>query len=218
METLRAEASAPFIACAFYTDGYAAEAAQLEKSLAATDTPHFIRRYDSRGFWEANTRIKPEFLRDCLARFPDRDIVYLDADAVVRSRMELFYDFAGDLGVFHAPSEGGYSHRYLTGTLYLRNAPAVRAFVERWIAAQAGSVLAVDQDSFEAALGEPGELDIRPLPASYVKIFDRGSETAVIEHFQASRKRVKLQRTLKRARNTLLAITLLALVAWLVFA
>lgn len=205
----------PFLACAFFTEAYAAEAAQLRASLEQTRTPYFLKRYPSRGYWEANTRIKPEFLRDCLQRFPGRDIVYLDADSVVRSPLKLFFGFDADLGVFVAPGEAGFSHRYLTGTLYLRNTPSVHAFMDDWIAAQDGMLLGVDQDSFTAAIDRHPQLRLGPLPESYVKIFDRGTETPVVEHFQASRKHVKLQRTLKKTRNVALGGALLAGLAWL---
>ncbi len=215
-EILNDAPGVPFLTCGFFTDGYAAEAAQLRESLDRTGTPYFLKRFASRGYWEANTRIKPEFLLDCLRRFPGRDVVYLDADSVVRSPLKLFFDFDADLGVFIAPADAGMTHRYLTGTLYLRNTPAVHAFVEDWIAAQDGMVLGVDQDSFTAAVERHPALRIGPLPESYVKIFDRGSETPVIEHFQASRQRVKLQRTMKKTRNVVLGVVLLAALAWLV--
>ena len=214
-EILHDAAGVPFLTCGFFTDGYAAEAAQLRDSLERTGTPYFLKRFASRGYWEANTRIKPEFLLDCLRRFPDRDVVYLDADSVVRSPLELFYRFDADLGVFVAPDSAGMSHRYLTGTLYLRNTPAVHAFVEDWIAAQDGMVLGVDQDSFSAAVDRHPELKLGPLPERYVKIFDRGSETPVVEHFQASRQRVKLQRTMKKARNVAIGLALVAALIWL---
>ena len=129
-EILNDAPGVPFLTCGFFTDGYAAEAAQLRESLDRTGTPYFLKRFASRGYWEANTRIKPEFLLDCLRRFPGRDVVYLDADSVVRSPLKLFFDFDADLGVFIAPADAGMTHRYLTGTLYLRNTPAVRAFVD----------------------------------------------------------------------------------------
>ena len=49
-----------------------------------------------------------------------------------------------------------------------------------------------------------------------MKIFDRGSETPVVEHFQASRQRVKLQRTMKKTRNVVLGVVFVAALAWLI--
>lgn len=203
----------PYIVCAFYTDGYAREIESLKASLLEHGIPHELRRFESRGVWEANTRIKPEFLLDCLLKFPDKDVVYIDADAVVRAPLSLFENFDADLGVFVAPPGNSFSHPYLTGTLYLRNSPEVRAFVESWIQAQSNMVLGVDQDSFTTAMKQHPELRVHPLPAAYVKIYDRGDETPVIEHFQSSRQRVKLQRVLKKTRNVLIALGII-LVGW----
>lgn len=214
-EILKDAVGVPFLTCGFFTDGYAAEADKLRESLERTQTPYFFKHFTSRGYWEANTRIKPEFLLDCLRRFPGRDIVYLDADSVVRSPLKLFFDFDADVGVFIAPADAGMTHRYLTGTLYLRNTLAVQAFVEDWIRAQDGMVLGVDQDSFTAAIERHSDLRIGALPESYVKIFDRGAETPVIEHFQASRRRVKLQRAMKKTRNVAIGLVALAGLAWL---
>lgn len=205
----------PFLACSFFTDAYRINAEHLQTSLVQTQTPYFLKRYPSRGYWEANTRIKPEFLLTCLQRFPERDIVYLDADSVVHAPLELFFNFQGDVGVFVAPANSRLSHAYLTGTLYLRNTAAVRRFVQDWIDAQDGMVLGVDQDSFAAAIERNPALVVTPLPESYVKIFDRGDAAPVIEHFQASRRHVKLQRTLKKGRNTLLATLVIAGAVWL---
>lgn len=216
-ELLHDNPAQPFLACGFFTDGYVTEAEQLRASLEGTGTPHFLKRYASRGYWEANTRIKPEFLLDCLRRFPGRDIVYLDADSVVRAPLELFFHFGADLGVFVAPDDAKLTHRYLTGTLYLRNTPAMHAFVQDWIAAQDGMVLGVDQDSFTHAVERHPELTIGPLPESYVKIYDRGTATPVIEHFQASRRRVKLQRTIKKTRNVAIGLIFVAGLLWLAF-
>jgi hypothetical protein len=205
---------ATYLVCAYYTDAYRSEVESLVKSLEALNIPHFVKHYASRGFWEANTRIKPEFLLDCLSRFPDKNIVYLDADSVVRSNPALFENFDGDLAVYVAEAGAGYSHKYLTGTIFLRNSAAVRGFVQSWVDAQKGARVEVDQDSFETAVSGSPNLRLQPLPAGYTKIFDRadmGGEV-VIEHFQASRKRLKLSKLLKRLRNVLLFALLAAVV------
>ncbi len=206
-----------YIVCAYYTEDYLSEILKLKESLERFKLDYFIRHYESRGFWEANTRIKPEFLLDCLERFPGRDVVYLDADSMVRAPLELFAEFEGDIGVFHSPDESYYSHPFLTGTLYLKNNGRVRRFVRDWLGAQGKSMLGVDQDGFERAVALNQELKLSPLPASYIKIFDRGRQEAVIEHFQASRTRWKLARKLKHYRNRLLALFIIAGLVWAVF-
>lgn len=78
-----------------------------------------------------------------------------------------------------------------------------------------GNLLQVDQDSFEQAMESNRTLNVVPLPESYVKIFDRAGDDPVIEHFQASRKRVKLQRFLKKLRNAAGIVALIGIVVWL---
>lgn len=204
-----------FVVCAFYTEGYSNEIEQLKVSLSGLNIDFYVKKYDSRGYWEANTRIKPEFLLECLDKFKNTAVVYVDADAVVRKRLELFDVVHEDIGVFCVPSTLNYTHKFLTGTLFLANNDKVRKFINDWIAFQDGSFLGVDQDSFELAMEANPELAILQLPESYVKIFDRDGEEAVVEHFQASRKRVKLQRLIKKTRNILLIIGLISLIMWI---
>lgn len=208
--------STPVI-CAYYTDNYRKEIETLKESLEKFGIYYYIKRFESRGYWEANTRIKPEFLLDCLDRFTGKPIVYLDADAVVRMPLSLFETIEADIGVFHSPTAKGFSHRYLTGTLYLANNQKIRHFVKDWIDFQKGALLGVDQDSFEQAMAKNSELIVVDLPESYVKIFDRVGVEAVIEHFQASRNRVKLQRFLKKFRNVMIIVTSLLLALWLIY-
>lgn len=205
----------PYVACAFYTEKYAADVLSLRESLDRHEIPYFIKFFKSRGYWEANTRIKPEFLLECLQAFPGRDIVYLDADSVVREHLALFDQFQEDIGVFVANEGDKFTHQYLTGTLYLKNKFEVHAFVEQWIAEQQNTILAVDQDSFEQAVWKSRNLSIGPLPTGYTKIFDRGEGKAVVEHFQASRKRTKLQKIVKRGRNAMLLLLVLVMCAYL---
>lgn len=204
-----------FIVCAFYTDAYSKEIEQLKGSLLALNIGFHIKKYASRGYWEANTRIKPEFLSECLDQFKNTALVYVDADAVVRKHLDLFDVVHEDIGVFCVPSTLKYSHKFLTGTLYLANNDKVKKFVNDWIAFQSGTVLGVDQDSFELAMEANPELTVLQLPESYVKIFDKDGEVAVIEHFQASRKRVKLQRLIKKIRNALFISSLVLLFMWI---
>ena len=205
------------IICAYYTDNYKQEIKKLEKSLNKFGLEYFFKRYESRGYWEANTRIKPEFLLECLELYTGKSIVYLDADAVVRKPLILFDNIKDDLGVYHSKISDAFSHKYLTGTLYLANNKKTKKFLEDWIEFQKGTLLGVDQDSFEKAIQINKDLGVFKLPESYVKIFDRAGEDPVIEHFQASRNRVKLQRLLKKLRNTLIGVCATILVFWFLY-
>ncbi|TQV62873.1 MAG: hypothetical protein FNT29_08370 [Halothiobacillaceae bacterium] len=198
-----------YVVCAYYTDDYCDQVNALLASLKEYGLNHHLLRYDTRGFWEANTGIKPEFLLDCLARFPHHNIVYLDADAIVRSEPELFGRIEADIGICFPPADQGFSHRVLTGTLFLKQGNASRAFVQLWLDEQRRHALHNDQESFERALDRAPSVRFESLPISYVKIFDKGEEAPVIEHFQASRGKRKFQKIKKHVRNTALGLLLL---------
>lgn len=202
-----------YVVCAFYTDSYAAEVASLEVSVKRFGLDFYKEHYESRGYWEANTRIKPEFLLKCLDKFCGRDIVYLDADSVIRSAPLFFDSFEGDVGVYFAEADA-FTHKFLTGTLYLKNSSVVKDFLRFWSSSQGSKATDVDQDGFQRAINTSPHLKVVPLPAGYTKIYDRDDMPGevVIEHFQASRQRVKLSRVLKKLRNTLAGLLLLVLV------
>ncbi len=77
-----------YIACAFYTPNYLPQITALKQSLDTHGISYFLKRYEKRPTWEEGTRLKPAFLGYCLEKFPDNDILYLDADAVVRKPLE----------------------------------------------------------------------------------------------------------------------------------
>lgn len=207
-----------YIVCAFYTDSYAAEVASLEASVSKFGLDFYKERYESRGYWEANTRIKPEFLLKCLEKFSGRDVVYLDADSVLRAHPHFFDSFDGDVGVYAAEA-AGFTHKFLTGTIYLRNSSVVQDFLRLWASSQGLKATDVDQDGFQRAINASPRLKVVPLPAGYTKIFDRDDMQGevVVEHFQASRQRVKLSRVLKKLRNTIAGILLLSLLVIFLF-
>lgn len=208
VEQVAIEGQQPFVVCAFYTDSYQRQMEALRLSLKQHRLNYYLRRYESRGFWEANTGIKPEFLLDCLDKFPGMDIVYLDADAVVKRYPALFHEIDADVGVCFTPEGEGFSHRVLTGTLFFKNNPVAKHFVEVWLKEQRKKSLACDQDSFERALDKSENIRYHDLPVSYVKIFDKGNADAVIEHYQASRGKLKFKKLVKRARNISVALVL----------
>ena len=51
-----------YVVCAFYTPNYLDQIQTLKASLEALGLNHYFKRYEPRGGWEANTRIKAEFV------------------------------------------------------------------------------------------------------------------------------------------------------------
>lgn len=208
-----------YCVCAFYTPNYASQIAALKASVEKLGLNHYFKCYASRGGWEANTRIKAEFVAHALERLPRHDIVYLDADAVVRQ----------PLAVFDAPTADVimlFDHRRLrqlnvlriaAGTLLVRNSEGGRAFAGRWAAqaAKAGP-MDLDEDLIYRMFPTLSGVTFQVLPRPYSKIFDAPGIDPVVEHFQASRRQFKWRKAWRQARQiaTVVGVVALALLVW----
>lgn len=196
-----------FIVCCFYTESYRDHALSLKESLDTFGLNYYIKQVEDAGYWEANTRIKPHFILSCLQKFPSKDVLYLDADALVKKPIDYFNHINSDVAFYKTKGMAGMSHDYLASTLFFKNTEPTRALVKQWIEEQKdGKRTQVDQDSLDAAMLKlENTLAIEPLPAGYIKIFDKDYEGEVyIEQYQASRSQTKLRRQKIRLRNRIL--------------
>ncbi len=206
-----------FVVCAFYTPNYRDDVERLEISLKAFGHEYHLQEFERLPTWEQNTGIKPKFLLECLERFEGKDVLYLDADAFIRRRMDGFDEFEGDIGI-HFNEKGG-SHSIRTGTIYLRNNPRTHQFMRDWIEAQTQNLKYNDQDSFEVAYKKrQQDVQFFNLPVAYVKIYDRDNVKAYVEHFQASRRsdNVKAFSKQRRKKQKYLSIFVLTNVVYLI--
>lgn len=193
-----------FIVCCFYTASYQEHAMRLKSSLDQFKISYYFSEVEDAGYWEANTRLKPHFVLDCLNKFPDKDILYLDADAVVKKPIDYFNRVTADVAFYKTKGMPGMSHDYLASTMFFRNTEPTKALVKQWIAEQVdGKETQVDQDSLDAAMIKfDNKITVEPLPAGYIKIFDKDYEGEIyIEQYQASRGQTKLRRQKIRRRN-----------------
>lgn len=193
-----------FIVCAFYTPNYLPQILALKRSLEAHGIAHFLKRYEKRDTWEETTRIKPAFLGACLDRFPDKDVLYLDADAVVLKPLDFFETVTADVSLLLTPKRK-HERNYLrlsSGTILIRNTPGGRRFVETWKSAEPlCSKINHDEDMIHKIFPKLAGVSIALLPTAYSKIFDEPGEDAAIEHFQASRSQFKPSYALRKARR-----------------
>lgn len=209
-----------YIVCGFFTPNYEIRARQLKDSLDSLQINYYLQPVADQGHWEANTRIKPYFLLHCLKKFEDKNVIYLDTDAVVKKSLDYFSELSADISVYITHRAVGMSHDYLTGTLFLANTPATYKLVSDWCMAQNQCKnTMVDQDSFEIAMrSNENLLRIEPLSVGYIKIFDKDYDGEVyIEQYQASREQPKLRRQLIRKRNRaigLIIMIILVLIAY----
>ena len=174
--------------------GYEREVLRLKASCEALSIPLRIFTYANLGSWRANLNFKSQSIIDAMAYYPDQDIVFVDADAVVRSYPTLFDELSerrsSDIAVhFLADRE------LLSGTIWLANTERGMEIAQRWHEVAKHSPAVRHQQCLALALkalkdeGRPAK--IYRLPIEYTCIFDhplRRGKTAVIEHFQASRR------------------------------
>ena len=204
-----------FIVCCFYTDSYRSHALNLKESLDKFNLNYYFKEVEDAGYWEANTRIKPHFILECLKKFPNKNILYLDADALVKKPLDYFNTITSDVAFYKTKGMPGMSHDYLASTMFFSNTANTMALVEQWITEQVdGKQTQVDQDSLDVAMEKLGHtLTVEALNPGYIKIFDKDYDGDIyIEQYQASRGHTKLKRQNIRKRNRFIGGVVLLIV------
>ena len=119
-----------YVTVAFFTFNtlYELEIKNLEKSLEKFGMKHHLLGIPDKGSWVWNCAHKPKFIRQMMHEYPDYDILYVDADAVIQQEPVLFDDFQGDIGVHYKDGI-----ELLSGTIFFKNTGEVQTLVEQWI-------------------------------------------------------------------------------------
>jgi len=181
-----------FIVVVFYTRNtiYEEKVGRLTKSLIKFNLPCYIEGIENRGSWIQNVNYKPTFIKDMLKKFPNDNIVYVDADAEFLQYPILFETLDCTIAVhlhdYTLYTQGRNKKKeILSGTIFLKNNEEVYKLVERWENECRRDPKVYDQISLEKVLNN----NYYPLPANYCKIFDimRIVKDPVIVHYQASR-------------------------------
>jgi len=175
----------------FYTTGrgYEDHAARLADSLNRLGSVIDQEALEYPGSWAKAQALKPAFLQRKLAEHFPHPIIWIDADAIVRQRPVLFYEWADkqngpDVGVHYKDGE-----ECLSGTIWLNQGERTRKLVARWVKLQDANPEEWDQRLLEHLISEDECLKVEQLPATYCQIFDsmKNAGEPVIEHFQHSR-------------------------------
>ena len=187
----------------FYTTGtgYEQEVKKLEASLVEHNLPYHLFACAPKGSWRENLNHKSDIILKSFDMFPDKDIVFIDADGIVRKHPVLFDELsekrAHDVAAhFHPYRTGAQGGSLLSGTLWFQNSDTGRRLVRAWHRIGVEHPDVRHQHCLRLALHEfnTGGIHIRlyKLPSEYTLIFDyyRGANRPdpVIEHFQASRR------------------------------
>jgi len=186
----------------FYTvgTGYEKEVKKLEGSLAALGIPYHLFPCEPRGSWRANLNYKSEIILKAFDLFPDKDIVFIDADGIVRRHPALFDKLSADrthdvAAHFHPYQQGLRGGSLLSGTLWFANSDIGRRLVKTWHRIGVEHPDVRHQHCLRLAITEMEKAGaparVYRLPPEYTLIFDYyrvGKFSPVIEHFQASRR------------------------------
>ncbi len=192
-----------YVVVSYYTTGtgYEQEIKTLRASLQRYRLPREIFVYEPAGTWRANLNFKSECILRAMDLHPHQDIVFVDADAVIRQYPLLFnelsrrHDFDISACFFKYRPESGDVDELLSGTLWIQNNDAGRKVVEKWHEIGLSRPDVRHQMCLKMAIAElqKGGESIRVYrhPFAYTCIFDYRAASAtepVIEHFQASRR------------------------------
>ena len=172
---------------------YKKEAARLEESMLQLTIPHHVAEVPNLGDWQKNTHFKARFIRQMMDRFPTKDLIWVDADAVFHKYPDLFDKLVE--GEFNfAAHHRNWKHgkdELLSGTIYIRNNDIMKGVVDDWIRINKQNRSTWEQRNLARALKREPQIWIYDLPIEYCCIFDdddRQQIDPVIEHFQASRR------------------------------
>lgn len=168
--------------------GYEGEIKRLEESLIKFELPFEIEFIDTLGSWVKNVHYNHELILKMMEKYPDKDIVSLDADAVVNKYPALFDTIHCDFAAhFH---EWKHGRELFCSTMYIANTNKMRAFFTACIQRHEKFPNERQQPCVQATLAEwENEVMFMNLPPQYANIFDLVNvKFPVITQYQASRR------------------------------
>ena len=178
--------------------GYEREVERLALSAARLSIPLRIYHHPNLRNWRLNLNWKSLTILEAMTDYPDKDIVWVDADAKFHSWPALFDELslarAHDIAFHrwvHSRLDPG--RELLSGTLWVANTERGAKLVSAWHEKALKSRAIRHQRALDEVLkGERAGWRCFALPVQYTAIFDhravRGRIQPVIEHFQASRR------------------------------
>jgi len=172
----------------FYTKGtgYENEAKKLIASLRAFGIRHEVDEIDSRGSWINNVRYKVDFILNKLITHK-RDIVWVDADAIINRRPVLLRNLKNLSAHFRLRKDG--TKELLTGTLFVPYTEQAIEIMRAWKETTETMPDTWEQKTLQGIYNACGGNGFDILPKSYCHIFDSGGDVSEshIVHYQASR-------------------------------
>jgi len=176
----------------------------LIPSLKKLELEYHIYDIESKGDWRSNAIQKPLILKQALERFPDRDIIWQDADSEILREPDLLFNIPEEYDIalhylhwkahYGRPSDEG-NFEMLDGTVFWRNNEKNKIFIKELI--ELSTEKGIDHQKIMAEMlnYEGSLMKVFPLPRtySYLNTKPDGSKPAieienpVIVHHQMSR-------------------------------
>lgn len=151
----------------FFTEGfYTREAFELLRSCQTHHLAYHMEQVSEKGDWLQNVNYKSQFILLMSQKFPDRPLLWLDADSRVRRRPKLLETIASPIAY----------HRFkglpCDAVVYLAPGPRRDQFLKEWIRLVAADPLGVKL---------PPELGAIGAPTQYY--FERAIQNLQLPHF-----------------------------------
>jgi hypothetical protein len=165
---------------------------KLSASLENLDVDYFIMPIRNQGNWYLNTAYKATFIREMLDCYPDKNIVFVDADSIFHCYPVRFDLIRADIAYHLRLGRRNYPEgEVLSGTLFFQNNQKARMICSRWMLENKRNPDIWEQRNLRTALESIPNISVELLTAAYCKIFDAQDQIVtgqiVIEHFQKSR-------------------------------
>lgn len=173
----------------FYTgdNGYGEYCDKLIKSLKKFNLPYYVVEINSNGDkWTKICQQKPYILLKVLNEYPNKNVVWVDADAIIEKKPDLFISINKTFAVHYV---GG--NEFASGTLFFKNNKISRNIINDWINENNKNSNVFDQVTLGKVINKKYKEHEYKLPKEYCSIFDRRDYQnidRVISHWQASRK------------------------------
>jgi hypothetical protein len=171
----------------FYGDAFSGQfAIRLRESARVIDLECSLFKWGKDGGEADKARLRSKLLARCLAERPDESILFVEPDAQLLRRPDIFLDEDDfDVGVYY---DSGTLE--ISGPIFLRNNDRVKRMVRDWQALSRVETDATELETLSQILSRPGsEVEIRRLPVTYAwverihrEIYPRANP--VIVHFK----------------------------------
>jgi hypothetical protein len=192
-----------YIVCGWYTPDYAHWASPLKSDLEKLRCPYdFVEVPGISDHWEHITLRKAAEVQAAMGRHPDKVVVFLDVDCLVRSGLSPLVDLSADVAVYmhgRRRANGGYKMHAITRTIVFKPTEGARSFVANWRElserAQYGDV---DQTAFLLAMGQSTGTSFQPLERKWSAVETDNLPDAVVIHDSASKHISKISNLRRR--------------------